>query len=158
MSIQDEVSRLGTAKSAIADAITAKGVTVPAETKLDGYAALVGQIQTGGGGGAPNEIIKNLFLSEGVSFQVERVTYSEFSTSYYPYYLGIAIRPVSEHEEDNMQILFFYNSYDYMPPRTVNLEGVDLYINIPDGIAVEYTGDYDLAEVIFLTDVKISPT
>lgn len=50
MSIQSEVSRLQSAKSAIAGAITAKGVTVPETTKLDGYAALVGQIQTGAGG------------------------------------------------------------------------------------------------------------
>ena len=106
MSIQGEVQRLQSAKSSLADAITAKGVTVPEGTKLDGYAALVGQI-SGGGGGVPNEIIKNLFLSEGVSFQVELSTQSVFSTSDYPYYLGIAIRPVSEYEEDNMQILFF---------------------------------------------------
>lgn len=51
MSIQSEVSRLETAKSALASAITAKGVTVPAGAKLDAYAPLVEQIQTGGGGG-----------------------------------------------------------------------------------------------------------
>ncbi len=52
MSIQDEVSRLNAAKSGLAGAITAKGVTVPGTTKLDGYAALVEQIEAGGGGGA----------------------------------------------------------------------------------------------------------
>ena len=54
MSIQSEVSRLETAKSALASAITAKGVTVPAGAKLDAYAPLVEQIQTGGGGTCPN--------------------------------------------------------------------------------------------------------
>lgn len=52
MSVQSEVSRLETAKSDLASAITAKGVTVPGTTKLDGYAALVEQIEAGGGGGA----------------------------------------------------------------------------------------------------------
>lgn len=49
MSVQSEVSRLNAAKSDLASAITAKGVTVPAEAKLDDYAALVEQIQAGGG-------------------------------------------------------------------------------------------------------------
>lgn len=49
MSIQSEVSRLNAAKSDLASAITAKGVTVPGTTKLDGYAALVEQIEAGGG-------------------------------------------------------------------------------------------------------------
>ena len=49
MSTANEITRLGNAKSAIAAAIKNKGVTVPATTKLDGMAALIGQIQTGGG-------------------------------------------------------------------------------------------------------------
>lgn len=46
MSIQSEITRLSGAKSDIADAIEAKGVPVPATTKLDGYAALVSLIVT----------------------------------------------------------------------------------------------------------------
>ena len=49
MSTANEITRLGNAKSAIAAAITEKGVTVPSGTKLDGMAALIGQIETGGG-------------------------------------------------------------------------------------------------------------
>lgn len=48
MSTESEISRLETAKSSLAEAITAKGVAVPTDTKLDGYAALVEQIQAGG--------------------------------------------------------------------------------------------------------------
>lgn len=51
MSIANEILRLQNAKSALATSIGNKGVTVPASTKLDGYSALVDQIQTGGGGG-----------------------------------------------------------------------------------------------------------
>lgn len=49
MSTANEITRLGNAKSAIAAAIANKGVTVPATTKLDGMASLIGQIKTGGG-------------------------------------------------------------------------------------------------------------
>lgn len=47
--IKTQISRLSGAKSDLATAITAKGVTVPDDTTLDGYAALVEQIDTGGG-------------------------------------------------------------------------------------------------------------
>ena len=49
MSIASELTRLQNAKNAITSAITEKGVTVPVGTKLDGMAALIGQIETGGG-------------------------------------------------------------------------------------------------------------
>ena len=50
MSIATEISRLKSAKSAIAAAIAGKGVTVPDGTLLDGMAALIEAIQAGGGG------------------------------------------------------------------------------------------------------------
>ena len=49
MSIASELNRLLQAKSDLATSIENKGVTVPAATTLDGYAALVDQIQQGGG-------------------------------------------------------------------------------------------------------------
>lgn len=49
MSILSEITRLKNAKAAIAAAIAEKGVTVPDGTLLDGMAALVGEIETGGG-------------------------------------------------------------------------------------------------------------
>lgn len=49
MSIASELSRLQQAKSDLATSIENKGVIVPAATTLDGYAALVDQIQQGGG-------------------------------------------------------------------------------------------------------------
>lgn len=44
MSIASEITRIQGAKSDLATAIAAKGVTVPAATKLDGYASLVSNI------------------------------------------------------------------------------------------------------------------
>lgn len=50
MSVASEISRLTSAKAAIKTAIEGKGVTVSSFTKLDGYADLIDDIQTGGGG------------------------------------------------------------------------------------------------------------
>lgn len=47
--IAGEITRIQGAKNDLATSITNKGVTVPAATKIDGYAALVDQIQQGGG-------------------------------------------------------------------------------------------------------------
>lgn len=46
--IQTELDRLTAAKADIATAIAEKGVEVPEDTTLDGYAELVGQIEGGG--------------------------------------------------------------------------------------------------------------
>lgn len=48
MSIASELNRLLQAKSDLATSIAAKGVTVPAATTIDGYAALVDSISGGG--------------------------------------------------------------------------------------------------------------
>lgn len=49
MSVLSEIERLEGAKNALAASIEGKGVTVPTGTKIDGMAALVDQISTGGG-------------------------------------------------------------------------------------------------------------
>ena len=51
MSIASEITRIKNAKESIATSIANKGVTVPDETKIDGYSALIDSITTGGGGG-----------------------------------------------------------------------------------------------------------
>ena len=48
MSVQSEITRIESAKTAIATAIEGKGVTVPEGTKLDGLAALIDAIEGGG--------------------------------------------------------------------------------------------------------------
>ena len=49
MSIQTEITRIESAKTAIATAIEGKGVTVPDGTLLDGMAVLIDSIEAGGG-------------------------------------------------------------------------------------------------------------
>ena len=58
MSIQTELSRIINAKAAIKAAIEGKGVTVPDGTLLDGMAALIAGIETGGGGGSTEPYAK----------------------------------------------------------------------------------------------------
>lgn len=47
MSVQTQINRITNAKTAIANAIRGKGVTVTDGTKLDGMAALISGIPTG---------------------------------------------------------------------------------------------------------------
>lgn len=49
MSVATEITRIQGAKADLKTSIEAKGVTVPSATLISGYAALVDQIQTGGG-------------------------------------------------------------------------------------------------------------
>lgn len=57
MSIQSEINRLSSAKTAIGTAIAAKGVTVPDNTRLDGMAALIQSIATGGSGSGSSSTV-----------------------------------------------------------------------------------------------------
>ena len=63
MAISDEITRLTNAKAAIKTAIEGKGVTVPSSTLLDGYAALISSIPTGGG--STNEISYPAWIKNG---------------------------------------------------------------------------------------------
>ena len=57
MSISSEITRISNAKTAIAESIANKGVTVPSGTKIDGMAALIDSIQTGGGAVQPSKAL-----------------------------------------------------------------------------------------------------
>lgn len=52
----EQIDRITAAKAAIEAAIIEKGVDVPDGTTLDGIAALIASIQSGGGGGLPEGI------------------------------------------------------------------------------------------------------
>lgn len=54
MSAKTEITRIESAKTAIAAAIEGKGVTVPEGTKIDGMAPLIEAIGAGGGGSGTN--------------------------------------------------------------------------------------------------------
>lgn len=62
MSISSEISRLQSAKAALATSISNKGVTVLPSATLDSYPSLVDSIQTSGGGNT--QLYKTVTLSE----------------------------------------------------------------------------------------------
>ena len=66
MSVQSEITRLEAAKAAISQAITEKGVDVPAGTMLDAMAPLISAIEAGGGGGGGSPSIS--VTSKDVNF------------------------------------------------------------------------------------------
>ena len=74
MSIRSQINRISQAKSAIATAIAGKGVTVPNGTSIDGMAALVAEIPTGGG--LPSGVSK---LATGTITPSESATYLDIS-------------------------------------------------------------------------------
>ena len=68
MSTQTEITRLQNAKSSIKTAIEGKGVTVPDSTKLDGMAALIDSISSGGGSSSETWVLAKNY--EGTSIYV----------------------------------------------------------------------------------------
>jgi hypothetical protein len=75
MSVQTQIDRISGAVSAALAALSEKGVTVPAGTKVDGLAALIAAIEAGGGTveGQPVQMIKGTFVmtEEASSYTVE---------------------------------------------------------------------------------------
>ena len=102
MSISSEITRISNAKTAIAQSIANKGVTVPSGTKIDGMAALIDSIQTGGGGAvqpskaltvtsngtttitpdAPYDAIKQVDLTVNVASDGFKITFPATATNW----------------------------------------------------------------------------
>lgn len=74
MSIQSEITRIEGAKNDIATAIEGKGVTVPASTKLDGYASLVSAIPTQTGTVIPSVSVDSSSTSTAFVATVPEIT------------------------------------------------------------------------------------
>ena len=64
MSVQTQIDRISGAVSAALAALTEKGVTVPAGTKVDGLAALIAAIEAGGGGGSGGIELKSFTVAD----------------------------------------------------------------------------------------------
>lgn len=78
MSISSEITRISNAKTAIAQSIANKGVTVPSGTKIDGMATLIDSIQTGGGGGDTSE---TWVLNENVDTSTKQTFVCSFESN-----------------------------------------------------------------------------
>lgn len=84
MSISSEITRISNAKTAIAESIANKGVTVPSGTKIDGMATLIDSIPTGGSGGDTsetwvlNESLNLINLSVSINFVSHNMSFIKF--------------------------------------------------------------------------------
>lgn len=70
MSVATEITRIQGAKADLKTAIEAKGVTVPSATLIDGYAALVAEIPSGGGDDSMEHYLNNTLTSYTVPASV----------------------------------------------------------------------------------------
>lgn len=76
MSVQTEINRISSAKSAISTAIANKGVTVPSGTKIDGMAALIGQISSGGTDTSDATLTSGGQMLEGITAYAKGTKYT----------------------------------------------------------------------------------
>ena len=92
MSVQSEITRIESAKTAIATAIAGKGVTVPEGTKLNALAALVESIETGGGADISpwsDMVTFSITPAEDLAGDIDFTSFSPGITSYPSiFYLG----------------------------------------------------------------------
>lgn len=79
MSVQTQIDRISGAVSAALTALSEKGVTVPAGTKVDGLADLIAAIEAGGGGSGsdtPTNVTLNFSWNAANSNYAPEVFYS----------------------------------------------------------------------------------
>ena len=100
MGVQTEITRIESAKTAIATAIEGKGVAVPEGTKLDGMAALIESIEAGGGNFATgtftttDDITSNVVINHNLGVKPKFIivlctdsrTYSNLAVNWLPFY------------------------------------------------------------------------
>ena len=107
MSIQTEITRIESAKTAIATAIEGKGVTVPDGTLLDGMAALIDSIEAGGG----DYVIGSVTPASDYSI-LEIGTIKDTTTVDYPLEFGLAICAEAADLKTTYGALLFANRYN----------------------------------------------
>lgn len=80
MSIASDIARLQTAKASLKTVIESKGVTVPSATKLDGYAALVSEIDGGGGSDTPDGYTRLQYLESSGTQAIDTGKYLKLNS------------------------------------------------------------------------------
>ena len=131
MSIQTELTRITNAKAAIKTAIEGKGVTVPADTLLDGMAALIESIEAGGGSG-------NVKLAHGtLTFASDTTIAGASGTHYVTHNLGVtpnfAFIFAKSFSAENDFICSYFNSI-----------GISKYTNRGRNLAVGSVSGYSM--------------
>ena len=107
MSVQSEITRIESAKTAIATAIEGKGVTVPDGTLLDGMAALIDSIEAGGG----DYVIGSVTPASDYEI-LEIGTIKDTTTFNYPLEFGLVICAEAADLKTTNRALLFANQYN----------------------------------------------
>ena len=144
MSVQTEITRIESSKTAIATAIAGKGVTVPSGTLLDGMASLIESIEAGGGGASFDlsnflqnitDVISFSFtpIMDGNSYRIDKPSTNSIPRMGFVYADDISYAY-------NKSILCFW-LYTAVDPYTDVSSGVNLqahvYTNTPSTIATQ---------------------
>ena len=134
MSVQSEITRIESAKTAIATAIAGKGVTVPDGTLLDGMAPLIESIEAGGGdfSAFPQKIDTVLSGSVTPASDAEYITIKDFGNNTSMNYLPrifIMFRKIPASSPSYASCLFaLYMSDDPLKENTTGYGGHVLHI------------------------------
>ena len=142
MSIATEISRLKSAKSAIAAAIAGKGVTVPDGTLLDGMASLIESIEAGGGGGGTGYNFDGnpRWVSSGEFTVSETVSVSTIE----PILFNPEVMDGEQSDWNRGRFFLLFDatkikrSIDYSNPVGANVNGIAAIINYAYSYGIKY--------------------
>lgn len=146
MSIASEITRIQDAKSDIADAIEAKGVTVPASTKIDGYAALVAAIPQGASEITYPVVVETLTTG---TYTLPPNTFVKFGTIES---IGFALDTASEVSGHVNEYVVQFDTY-HTPPTV----GFPSTVIFPDTLTLEADMTYQISIVNNLALVQSWP-
>ena len=135
MSISSEITRISNAKTAIAESIANKGVTVPSGTKIDGMAALIDSIQTGGAAVQPSKALT--VTSNGTTTITPDAPYDAIKQ------VNLTVNVASGGVEDVVTVTLPVGpqqfNYDMEVTATYTNALGEIVANVPAGKAASYT-------------------
>lgn len=127
MSVFSEIERLEGAKNALATSIEGKGVAVPAGTKIDGMAALVDQIQGGGGSDFYIDDARYLFY-QGARFSEKDRLFSSLKnvkSMYGMFERCVGLKSFCFSEIDTSKVETMENMFYYGGLTSISFDGID---------------------------------
>lgn len=125
MSIQEQITRLESAKAGIKTAIENKGVTVSADSKLDTYPNYISQIETGGGTGGkvqPAMIRFNSLPNE--TFDLTALDTSKMTSFSQMFQYCSNLKSINLSSLNVSKISNLYSMFDYC----TSLESIDMSV------------------------------
>lgn len=148
MSIQTELTRITNAKSAIKTAVEGKGVTVPDGTLLDGMAALIESIETGGGADVSpwgDMVTFSITPAEDLAGDIDFTSFIPGRTSVPAVFiLGQRASTSGSSYVQSMVRISTWNSWQRLYYQTTSANGNYPRLSMTDGIFKVGIGSYKL--------------